>query len=58
VWVDAAGVNDWDAIGALVLESYRLNAAPPKSAKKKAAPKKAAKKKAARKPGAKRVKRK
>jgi len=26
VWMDAAGVKDWDEVGALVLESYRRNA--------------------------------
>ncbi len=35
VWMDAAGVEDWDEVRALVLESYRLNAPsnpPPKRA--------------------------
>src|SRR5512132_3955659 len=35
VWMDAAGVEDWDEVPALVLESYRLNAPsnpPPKRA--------------------------
>ena len=27
VWIDAAAVEDWDRVRALVLESYRLNAA-------------------------------
>ena len=35
VWMDAAGVEDWDEVRSLVLESYRLNAPgnrPPKRA--------------------------
>ena len=42
LWMDAAAVEDWDEVRALVLESYRLNAPanqpsrrPPPSARKK-----------------------
>jgi hypothetical protein len=31
VWIDAAGVRDWDEVRALVLESFRLIADPAKA---------------------------
>jgi len=37
VWIDAAGVEDWDEVRALVLESYRLNGAGVRPAKKASA---------------------
>ena len=46
VWMDAAAVEDWDEVGALVLESYRLNEPgnrPPKKARRIARKKRARK---------------
>jgi len=38
VWMDAAAVDDWDEVRALVLESYRLNEPGSRPAKKARSP--------------------